>query len=126
MADESSASPTAVPASISNAFVVGSDSSPRQVTASPQPVLAPEVIYTARSLSGVFALVSMFSQLGFSPFIMEQEGVRIVIQVYEALLSVAGGESFLFAADANGDVLNLRQVLVPSDRMRRSRLAWLH
>ncbi|KAF8622825.1 hypothetical protein AX15_006741 [Amanita polypyramis BW_CC] len=91
VADELSASPTVLPGT-SNSFIVGApDSSQGQVSTSFQPALSPEAVYTARSLSGVFALISTFSQLAFSPFVMEREGVRIVIRVYEALLSIAGG-----------------------------------
>ncbi|KAK2462501.1 hypothetical protein APHAL10511_005471 [Amanita phalloides] len=90
--DDSPVSPNVTtnttPASASN--VASNDASVRQ-TNSPQPMLSPEAFYASRSLCGVSALVSMFSQLAFSPFVMDQEGVQIVIRVYEALLSVAGG-----------------------------------
>ena len=93
-ADESSASSnvtntTSATSAISNA---PADSSARPVSSSPQPILSPEAIYIARSLCGVYALVTIFGQLAFSPFVMDQEGVRIAIKVYEALISVAGCE----------------------------------
>lgn len=93
-ADESSASSnvtntTSATSATNNA---PTDSSARPVSSSPQPILSPEAIYTARSLCGVYALVSIFGQLAFSPFVMDQEGVRIAIKVYEALISVAGCE----------------------------------
>lgn len=94
-ADESSASSnvtnttTSATSANSNAQT---DSSARPVSSSPQPILSPEAIYTARSLCGVYALISIFGQLAFLPFVMDLEGVRIAIKVYEALISIAGCE----------------------------------
>ena len=85
-------------------------------------MLSPEAMYNARSLCGVCALVSIFSQLAFSPFVLDKEGICLAIKVYEALLSVAGCE-LSYSLRERTYITRMRQVQELLGRTRHSRRA---
>ncbi|KAM6493470.1 hypothetical protein JOM56_011604 [Amanita muscaria] len=87
--DDSLTSPASLPATAQISGIPSPDVH-RTFTDSPQLLPNSEAIFTARSLCGVSALVSIFGQLAFSPFLLEWDGVRLVIRMYQSLLDIAG------------------------------------